>query len=119
MPATLTAPDSEALKRAAQPVIAEAARRLVAEFQPEQVWLFGSYAWGEPDADSDLDFMVVVASPGEKSTLEMMQEAHSCLNGLRMATDIVVKTSAEVTRFKDVRPTLIYKIVREGRLLHG
>lgn len=29
-----------------------AVRRLVEQFNPEQVFLFGSYAWGEPDADN-------------------------------------------------------------------
>jgi hypothetical protein len=29
--------------------------RLAGEFQPEEVWLFGSHAWGQPDEASDLD----------------------------------------------------------------
>jgi predicted nucleotidyltransferase len=33
----------------------EIVRRLVNEFQPEAVYLFGSYAWGKPDKESDLD----------------------------------------------------------------
>ena len=35
--------------------------RLVAEFQPEQVILFGSHAWGEPNAGSDVDLLVIVS----------------------------------------------------------
>ncbi len=34
--------------------LTEITRRLVATYQPEQVVLFGSHAWGEPDADSDV-----------------------------------------------------------------
>ena len=34
--------------------------RLVAEFEPERVILFGSYAWGTATEDSDVDLLVVV-----------------------------------------------------------
>lgn len=32
---------------------------LVDQFHPEQVILFGSYAYGQPDQDSDVDLLVV------------------------------------------------------------
>ena len=32
---------------------------LVEQFRPEQVILFGSYAYGEPTPDSDVDLLVV------------------------------------------------------------
>jgi predicted nucleotidyltransferase len=38
-----------------------ATKRLVAEFEPEQVWLYGSHAWGNPHDDSDVDLLVVVS----------------------------------------------------------
>ena len=40
-----------------------ATQRLVAEFQPEQVWLYGSHAWGNPHDDSDVDLLVEFAEP--------------------------------------------------------
>ena len=33
---------------------------IVSQLSPLQVYLFGSYAYGEPDSDSDYDFYVVV-----------------------------------------------------------
>jgi predicted nucleotidyltransferase len=41
-------------------LIQEITRRLVAEFDPEQIFLFGSYAWGIPNEDSDVDLLVIV-----------------------------------------------------------
>jgi uncharacterized protein len=38
----------------------EMTQKLVREFQPEQVILFGSHAWGTPDRSSDIDLMVIV-----------------------------------------------------------
>ena len=42
-------------------IVPEIVRRLVAEFEPDQIFLFGSRAWGQPGSDSDYDLMVLVA----------------------------------------------------------
>ncbi len=42
-------------------------RILVEKFHPEQVILFGSYAYGEPDEHSDVDLLIV--KPMEKSAV--------------------------------------------------
>ncbi len=42
-------------------IVPEIVRRLVAEFEPEQIFLFGSRHWGQPGSDSDYDLMVIVA----------------------------------------------------------
>jgi predicted nucleotidyltransferase len=116
------APDStvtaNSLREKAQPVIAEATRRLVAEFHPEQVWLFGSYAWGDPTEDSDLDLMVVVPESSERP-LKRMQRAQRCLRGVQMARDVLVSTSESARRFAGIPSSLTYKIFHEGVKLHG
>jgi uncharacterized protein len=116
-PADSTA-NAASLREKAQPVIAEATRRLVAEFAPEQVWLFGSYAWGEPTDDSDLDLFVVVSDSSDNS-LGRAQNAQRALSGLELSKDVIVKTRAEVDRVSSLRPTLAYKVLHEGRLLYG
>ncbi|MEQ1852552.1 MAG: nucleotidyltransferase domain-containing protein, partial [Chthoniobacteraceae bacterium] len=89
-----------------------------AEFKPEQIWLFGSYAWGEPTSDSDLDFLVVVPE-SDAHPLDRMQRAHRCLRGVRTPMDVLVPTKEEFERVRNVRPSLTYKIVREGMLVYG
>lgn len=37
----------------------EAVRRIIEKFNPEKIILFGSYAYGQPTADSDMDLMVI------------------------------------------------------------
>ena len=44
----------------------EVVRRLVDEFHPEAIYLFGSHAWGKPTADSDLDLLVIVSQSRQK-----------------------------------------------------
>ena len=101
-----------------QKLLDEVTSRLAAEFQPEQVWLFGSHAWGEPDGGSDLDLMVVVRESNE-SPVKRAQRAHRCLRGLGIAKDILVKTRSELERFRKVRSSLEAEILERGRLMYG
>lgn len=54
------------MKDVPQAVLEEIRNRLVAEFDPEEIVLFGSHAWGEPNADSDLDILVKTRSEAER-----------------------------------------------------
>ena len=99
-------------------ILDEMVRRLVAEFQPEQIILFGSYAWGEPDDDSDVDLYVIVPESDEKP-IKRMQRAQHCLGGLGVSKDILVNTRAEADRYRNVRASLEYKVFNEGRVLYG
>lgn len=47
-------------------LLEQAVERLQAEFQPEEIYLFGSHAWGAPDADSDVDLFVIVPHSDER-----------------------------------------------------
>ena len=47
--------------------IAELTQRIVNEFQPERIILFGSYAHGEPRSDSDVDLLVILSASPWKS----------------------------------------------------
>ena len=95
-----------------------ATQRLVAEFEPEQIWLFGSYAWGTPTDDSDVDLMVVVPDSDETS-VRRSQRAHRCLRGLRMPKDVLVPTRAQVDRYKHLRASLFHQVLTQGRKLYG
>ena len=78
LPTAANAPTHPVLKPDVQATIDAAVAHLVAEFKPEQIWLFGSYAWGEPDEHSDLDFLIVVPQ-SDVSPLKRAQRAHHCL----------------------------------------
>jgi predicted nucleotidyltransferase len=95
-----------------------ATQRLVAEFQPDQIWLFGSHAWGNPHDDSDVDFLVVVPHSDE-TPIRRSQRAHRCLRGLRMPKDVLVETRQEVDRVKGLKTSLENTILSRGRRLYG
>ena len=95
-----------------------ATQRLVAEFRPEQVWLYGSHAWGTPHEDSDVDLLVVVPHSDE-TPIRRSQRAHRCLRGLRMPKDVLVETRQEVDRVKELKTSLENSILTRGRRLYG
>jgi predicted nucleotidyltransferase len=99
-------------------LLAEAVERLKLEFQPEEIYLFGSHAWGTPHDDSDVDLMVVVRDSGERAT-RRMQRAHHCLRGLRMSKDVFVQTRQEFDRYRHLSASLQHQIVEKGTKLHG
>ena len=99
-------------------VLQEAVERLKAEFQPEEIYLFGSHAWGTPDDDSDVDLMVIVPDSDERS-IKRMQRAHRCLRGIGFAKDVLVPTRTQVDRYKHLRASLFHQVLAKGRKLYG
>ena len=93
-------------------------RRLVAEFGPSQIYLFGSHAWGQPNEDSDVDLLVVVPKSNERLS-ERNLRALNCLEGVRMAKDVLVYTQAEVDWDSRVYATLVSEILERGIKLYG
>ena len=106
------------MKKLDQNLLETATQRLVAEFQPEQVWLYGSHAWGNPHDDSDIDLLVVVSNSDE-TPIRRAQRAHRCLRGLRMPKDVLVETRMEVDRVKGSGSSLENMILNRGRRLYG
>ncbi len=106
------------MKTLSQDLLDKVTSRLAAEFKPEEVWLFGSYAWGQPNEGSDLDLFVIVPHSDETPVIRA-QLAHRCLRGLGIAKDIIVETRAEVERFRHVRASLEAQVFERGRLIYG
>lgn len=98
-------------------LIDEMTEKLVQEFQPEEVILFGSHAWGIPDKSSDVDLMVIVAQ-SNLSDYERSVLAHACLKDVDVPKDIIVKTRPEFDFFRNVRASLEHKIARRGKVLY-
>lgn len=92
--------------------------RLVREFDPVRVFLFGSLAWGIPDSDSDIDIMVVVRESTESRTARAAR-AHRILTGIPKSCDILVRTVEEFDRYSEVPASLQHQILHEGILLYG
>ncbi len=99
-------------------IIEEITNRLVRDFDPERIFLFGSHVWGNPNQDSDLDLLMVVQN-SEHSPAKRASLAYRCLQDIPYPIDILVKTRKEVERYSDISTALEYKILTQGKLLYG
>jgi hypothetical protein len=66
----------------------EMIRRLVTEFDLDQVILFGSQAWADPGQDSDLGLLVVVPARKERPIARGIH-ALRCRRGIPVPMDLL------------------------------
>ena len=92
--------------------------RLVDVYHPRSVYLFGSYAWGTPTDQSDLDLLVVVDTSDDPSYRRAVKGYHA-LFGLNVDAEILVRTRAEFESTMTDVTTLAYKIKNNGLVVYG
>ena len=89
--------------------------RVAAEFRPRRVILFGSYAYGEPTADSDVDLLVVMSHEGPPA-LQAAEIRKRVRAGFPV--DLVVRSPAEVRRRLGMGDLFIREIMERGQPLY-
>ncbi|MEQ1890965.1 MAG: nucleotidyltransferase domain-containing protein [Planctomycetota bacterium] len=107
--------DARSVQEATLP---EVVRRLVAAYQPERIYLFGSTARGDAGPDSDLDLLVVVPddAPEERRHSRL---AYAALRGTGIAADVLVCTHRYFEERLHLKASLPATVLREGKLLHA
>jgi predicted nucleotidyltransferase len=100
-------------------LLAEVTERLVAEFHPEQIILFGSHAWGTPTDDSDIDLFVVLSESEETPHQRAVRAYRALRNHEGVPADILVYTRKEADRFRNVRSSLEHRVFERGKVLYG
>ena len=90
--------------------------KIVDKYSPDKVYLFGSYAWGNPTADSDVDLFVV------KNTNEPQRsrsrKLRSLLFGSGVPFDLFVYTPDEVKERLNMGDFFINDIIEKGEVLY-
>ncbi len=103
--------------RSMQSEIRKMVERIVREFRPAKVILFGSHARGEAGPDSDIDLLVVMDCRGSKR--EKRLAIRLALHEFRIAKDIIVTTPEEFAWRKDIPGTIERPTEREGKVLYA
>ena len=97
-------------------LISTMAERIVRDFQPVQIILFGSHARGDAHSQSDVDLLVVFAELADKRKTAV--DIRRALADLPVAKDILVTTPEELTRQRDWVGTVLRAAQREGEILY-
>jgi len=94
----------------------KAVKRLVDQFRPERIILFGSQARGTADARSDVDLLVICRVAGSRRSLVVAMD--QSLHGLGLARDIMVLTPEEFERDRQIPGTIARPAALEGKVLY-
>ena len=91
-------------------------RRMASKFQLEKVVLFGSYAYGNPGPESDVDLLVVMNT--SLSSRQQRLKISQAISPRPFPLDIVVRTPEELeTRLKLGDPFL-HEVMTRGRVVY-
>lgn len=85
-------------------------------FQPEKIYLFGSYARGDSNESSDLDILVEFADYEDKRKLAV--EIRKALSDLPIPKDILIIKSSEIDSYKEKNWSVYSNALKEGKLLY-
>ena len=106
---------------ATEQLIREMAAVVAREVSPEAIILFGSHAAGNAGPDSDVDLLVVEATPfgPDKDRRQEMTRLWRALAAFAVSKDILVYSRQEVERWRGATNHVIARALREGKLLYG
>jgi predicted nucleotidyltransferase len=100
--------------RVPRAVIRKYVDRIVEKFQPEKVILFGSHAYGRPDADSDVDILVVM--PAANPINQAIRIGLSLPAPFYL--DLIVRTPENLARRLRWNDWFLREIVERGIVLY-
>ena len=89
---------------------------IVEKYQPEKVILFGSYATGIPNADSDVDILIIKDT--DLPRYKRGKYIRKYLTDFRFPKDIIIYTPSEIERWKDCQLAFITSAVNNGEILY-
>jgi len=91
------------------------ARRVAKQFNPNKIILFGSYAYGKPTEDSDVDMLVIMRFKGKgaRKATEILLATDP-----RFPIDLLVRTPAQIRKRIKLGDFFIREITQKGRVLY-
>jgi|SRR3989344_383355 len=93
-------------------------QKIVREFHPEKIILFGSYAWGKPTKDSDVD-LFIIKKKTLKRRIDRERELRRKLIGNKFPPmDLLVYTPDEVNKRIGINDFFIKDILQKGKILY-
>jgi uncharacterized protein len=95
--------------------IRQLSERIVREFHPERIILFGSYAYGSPANDSDVDILVILPFDGKPihKALEIIKKIKP-----NIPLDLLARTPEDIKERIANNDVFVSEIVTKGKRLY-
>ena len=94
-----------------------AIERIVSKLNPEKIILFGSYAYGNPTPDSDVDLLVIMKTKAKE--IDRYVAVSNLLYPRQFPVDILVKTPKEVQEASRKKGNFFMReILTKGKVIY-
>jgi predicted nucleotidyltransferase len=90
------------------------ARAVAKRFQPDKIILFGSYAYGTPHADSDVDILVIMPA---RNQIDQAVKIHAAID-TPFPLDLIVRTPKNMAWRLEEGDWFLREIVAKGKVLY-
>ena len=89
--------------------------QIAEQFQPERIILFGSYAYGKPTEDSDVDLLVIL--PFEELPVQKAITIRQLIKS-PFPLDLIARTPEQIQQRLEMGDFFIRDIINNGRVLY-
>jgi len=91
------------------------AQQIAEKFHPQKIVLFGSYAYGTPTEDSDVDMLVILPFEG-KSALKSVEIIRAIKPLIPL--DLIVRTQEQIVERLQCNDFFLREIIEKGKVLY-
>ena len=86
------------------------------EFRPRKIVLFGSYAYGNPTEDSDVDLLVIMRRTRDRGERMSVRIRHAIPHDFPL--DLLVRTPSDVAKRLRWGDPFISELLKKGEVLY-
>ena len=86
------------------------------QFRPQKIILFGSYAYGKPTEDSDVDLLVIMGRTRHRGERMSLRIRHAVPAGFPM--DLLVRTPGFISKRMTWGDPFTQEILTKGKVLY-
>jgi predicted nucleotidyltransferase len=98
-------------------LLRQVTQKVIQAFRPKNIILFGSYAYGKPTSDSDLDLLIVMDS--RDSPAERIRKVSDLFDPRPLPMDFIVLTPSEVRHRLSGFDPFLEEVFEKGQVLYG
>lgn len=100
-----------------QKEIKDITKRIAKKYKPEKIILYGSFAYGRPRKDSDVDLLIIKKT--KKRRTERHLQVDRMLLDRVLPLDFLVYTPQEIERRLSLGDFFIRNIIQQGKILYA
>jgi len=106
-------------KQSARKIIQDIVQRIVVGYSPQKIILFGSYAYGKPDSNSDIDLLIIKNT--DKLPIERWTEVKRLIRDRNRIFSVspLVYTTREIEERLAIKDFFIQEVLEKGEILYG